>query len=133
MSRGPAASPAPPARNGVERGRLVGLARRFATHPLTREEVLWSLALSVLLLDLATTWYGLRLGLRETNWIALQAIAEFGFIGLGALKGTALAVAVGGWRYLPASARFVAPTCLILPWGFAAGYNAVLIVSVLVA
>lgn len=98
-----------------------------------RDALLWVIALGFLVLDLATTWYGLRLGLTESNEIALAVISRFGYLGLGGLKALAVGVAAGGWFLLPISSRFVVPVCLTFPWGLATGYNAVLIAAVLLA
>jgi hypothetical protein len=97
----------------------------------TRDRATWALAVCFLFLDLVTTWYGLQLGLRESNQVALMVLSQYGYLGLASVKGIALGIAFVGWSILPAAWRIVAPTCLAVPWGLASGYNTLLIASLL--
>lgn len=93
----------------------------------TRDLIIWALALWFLCLDLFTTWYGIQLGFRESNQFAVLLLSQFGYVGLASVKAGALGIAVIGWWILPYSERFIAPSCLAIPWGLASLYNTVLI------
>lgn len=111
--------------------RLTGYGDRISEPVGTRDRAIWALAVCFLFLDLVTTWYGLQLGLRESNQVAVMLLSQFGYLGLASGKGIALGTAFVGWSILPASSRFIAPICLAVPWGLASGYNTILIVSLL--
>lgn len=111
--------------------RLTGVSDRLAEPIGTRDRAIWALAVSFLFLDLVTTWYGLQLGLRESNQVALMVLSQYGYVGLASVKGIALGIAFVGWSILPVAWRIVAPICLAVPWGLASGYNTLLIASLL--
>lgn len=58
-------------------------------------------------------------------------LSQFGYLGLASIKAIVLGIAFVGWSNLPVSARFVAPSCLAVPWGLASGYNTLLIAGLL--
>lgn len=97
----------------------------------TRDRAIWALAVCFLFLDMLTTWYGLQLGLRESNQVAVMLLSKFGYPGLASIKVIALGIAFVGWSILPVSSRIVAPICLVVPWGLASGYNTILIAGLL--
>lgn len=107
--------------------RWIGLDDRIAEPMGTSDRTIWVLAVCFLFLDLLTTWYGLQLGLRESNQVAVMVLSQYGYLGLASVKGVALGIAFVGWSILPASSRIVAPICLAVPWGLASGYNTILI------
>lgn len=93
---------------------------------------LWWAAGTLLVLDLLTTAYGLRLGLVEANPIAASLLESHGLWALAVLKGLAFAVAVSGWAVLTRDCRAVVPVCLAAPWFAGTASNALLIASVVV-
>lgn len=104
-------------------GRIVDRTSRL-------ERQLWVVALGVLVLDLATTAYGLELGLRESNPVALALLERYGYWGFVALKGFAVAVGAVGWWVVPRDYQYVVPLCLAGPWAAGGVVNALLIASV---
>lgn len=113
--------------------RLAGAGRPFdwLVERTTRlERQLWLVALGVLVLDLATTAYGLELGLRESNPVVLALLERLGFWAFVALKGFAVAVGTVGWWVLPTEYQYVAPLCLAGPWAAGGVANALIIASV---
>lgn len=113
--------------------RLTGESDQLSEPAGTRDRAIWALPVCFLFLDLGTTWYGLQMGFRESNQVALMVLSEHGYLGLASVKGIAMGIAFVGWSILPAAWRIVAPTCLAVPWGFASGYNTLLIASLLAA
>lgn len=92
------------------------------------ERALWAVAVLALAADVALTRYGLANGLVERNPVARAATRELGFLALVGMKAGALAVGVGGRAALPSRYAPAVPLALALPWGLAAGVNAVLVV-----
>lgn len=95
-----------------------------------QERRLWILALLLLVTDLATTAYGLGLGLSEANPAAAAALERYGIAALAALKGFALVVAAVGWLVIARRYRVVVPLCLALPWSVGSVLNLVVLVRV---
>lgn len=89
--------------------------------------------MAVLVLDLASTSYGLHLGFREMNPIAAGLFDRFGYAALGGLKAFSVAVAAVGWYVMPREYRAVVPACLAIPWALAAVSNAFLVAAVVVS
>lgn len=98
-------------RNGAD-----GLVREVNPDLPAVERHLWTVALGLLVLDLATTAYGLKVGFQESNPIAVALLSDYGFWALVVLKGVSVAVAIVGWGILPAAYRYVAPLLLAGPW-----------------
>lgn len=111
--------------------RWIGLDDRISEPVGTSDRAIWALAVCFLFLDLVTTWYGLQLGLRESNQVAMMTLSQYGYLGLASIKGIAMGIAFVGWSILPVSSRIVAPLCLAVPWGLASGYNTLIIASLL--
>lgn len=118
--------------HGPRTGRTRFAARlrgRLATASQTR---LWTVALLALVLDVALTAAGLRVGLVEANPVATATMRVLGvFGGLVALKSLAVAVALVGHAALPREYRSVAPLALAVPWWIAVAVNVTVIASVL--
>lgn len=94
------------------------------------ERSVWTLALLLLVIDIATTIYGLKLGLGEANPVAAVLLDRYGLVALGALKGAALAVAAIGWVVVTRPYRGIVPVCLTIPWAVGTVSNALLILRV---
>jgi len=98
-----------------------------ATDPLSEvgrvERALWALVAVGLVGDLVTTYYGLQVGLVESNPVARAAIERFGFAAMGGLKLFAVGVGVGCRRLLPDSHGALVPAGLAVPWLAAAAIN----------
>lgn len=107
-------------------GWVEAMGRRLVRY----ERPVWTLALLLLVIDLATTIYGLRLGLGEANPVAAVLLDRYGLVALGALKGAALAVAAIGWVVVTRPYRGIVPVCLTVPWAIGVVSNALLIVRV---
>jgi hypothetical protein len=105
-----------------------GLARVTSPEP-TLEAALWLVVLVAMVLDIATTAYGLSVGLVERNPVVRAALDAFGVAALAAIKVGALALALACRRAWPASA-LVVPLGLAIPWSLAVGINLALILSV---
>ncbi|UPW00183.1 DUF5658 family protein [Halorussus gelatinilyticus] len=80
------------------------------------ERTLWILVGVALVGDLLTTYYGLQLGLTESNPVARAALDRFGFAAMVGLKLFALAVGVGCRRLLPDEHGLLVPAGLAVPW-----------------
>lgn len=93
------------------------------------ERGLWLVVLAVLVLDVATTAYGLSVGLVERNPLVRGAIDSIGLVVLPVLKLGVVAVALACRRICPTYA-FVVPLGLAIPWTLAVGINLALILSV---
>lgn len=105
---------------------------RSALAVLARTRLLWSLAVTAMVLDIALTGVGLSLGLQERNPVALAIIDSFGLLGAGAiLKGGALALGYVCWRLLPSAHRGIVPLGLAIPSWAAVCINTVMILSIL--
>lgn len=90
---------------------------------------LWAFVILFAVMDVTTTWIGITyFGAHEGNPVAASLMADFGTVGaMVALKGFALAVGYLCGVVLPERYRFIVPLGLLLPWGFAALSNAVLL------
>ena len=87
------------------------------------ERALWVLVALSLIGDVVTTFVGLHLGLSEANPIARSAIDGYGLLGMLALKGFAVGLAVACRPILPAVYRPIVPAGLAVPWTIAVGIN----------
>lgn len=83
---------------------------------------LWAVMIFLMAADLALTAYGLHLGLRELNPVAVYALERAGLYGLGILKTVVLLLGVCYWLVLPTRLRPLVPL----------GYSVPLIVAVCV-
>ena len=95
------------------------------------ERQLWLLTLGAMLVDVTLTVHGLQLGLRELNPLARVALDVAGVLGLYALKGVALAMAVCCIRLIPSKYTPLVPFGLAVPSVFAVVNNTVVITIVL--
>ena len=93
------------------------------------EAGLWLVVTGVLVLDVATTAYGLSAGYVEQNPVVRWALDTVGLVALPAFKLGAVAVALVCRRLIPAYAADV-PLGLTVPWAVAAGINLAVIASV---
>lgn len=110
---------------------LVGRSVTWLTGRPTRlERWLWLLALGVLGLDLATTAYGLHIGLREANPVAIALLERYGFWTLGSLKVVGVGVGATGWTVLSREHRFIVPLCLAGPWALGSAVNLLLVANI---
>lgn len=128
-SRSPSPAGAVPAADSdgsVVPARLGRLARRLRCN----EGYLWAVAFGLLAFDLATTVYGLGIGLTEANPVAASLIDRYGLLALGGLKAAALAVAAVGWYLVARRHRAIVPICLAVPWSVGSVSNAVVIARV---
>lgn len=80
------------------------------------ERTLWILVGVALVGDLLTTYYGLQLGLTESNPVARAALDRFGFAAMVGLKLFALGVGVGCRWLLPDEHGLLVPAGLAVPW-----------------
>jgi hypothetical protein len=87
------------------------------------ERALWVLVGVALVSDLLTTYYGLKIGLTESNPIARAAIERFGFSAMVALKLFAVGVGVCCRQLLPERHRLLVPAGLAVPWSVAVVIN----------
>lgn len=87
------------------------------------ERLLWVLVAVGLVGDLLTTYYGLRLGLTESNPVARTAIRQFGFGAMVGLKLGAVGVGLGCRRLLSGRHVLLVPAGLAFPWLVAAMVN----------
>lgn len=87
------------------------------------ERLLWALVAVALVGDLLTTYYGLRLGLTESNPVARSAIQQFGFGAMVGLKLGAVGVGLGCRRLLTGRHVLLVPAGLAVPWLVAAVVN----------
>ena len=87
------------------------------------ERMLWGLVAVGLVADLLTTYYGLQLGLSESNPVARTAIEQFGFGAMVGLKLFAVAVGLGCRQLLPERHVLLVPLGLAIPWLAASGIN----------
>jgi hypothetical protein len=99
---------------------LTRIAERRVTTALTGfegwERVLWTLVAVGLVADLLTTYYGLQLGLSESNPVARTAIEQFGFGAMVGLKVFAVAVGLACRQLLPERHVLLVPLGLAVPW-----------------
>ncbi|WP_238392224.1 DUF5658 family protein [Halorussus amylolyticus] len=87
------------------------------------ERALWVLVAVGLVGDLLTTYYGLRLGLTESNPVARAAMGQFGFAAMVALKLFAVGVGVACRQLLSERHGPLVPAGLAVPWLAATGIN----------
>ncbi|MFC4450409.1 DUF5658 family protein [Halorussus aquaticus] len=80
------------------------------------ERLLWLLVAVALVGDLLTTYYGLQMGLSESNPVARAAIETFGFSAMVGLKLFAVGVGLGCRRLLPDRHGLLVPAGLAVPW-----------------
>ena len=81
-----------------------------------RERLLWAVVAVALVGDLLTTYYGLRMGLTESNPVARTAMERFGFLAMVGLKLFAVGVGLCCRRLLPARHAILVPAGLAVPW-----------------
>ncbi|USZ68248.1 DUF5658 family protein [Halorussus salilacus] len=80
------------------------------------ERLLWILVAVGLVGDLLTTYYGLRLGLAESNPVARAAMSHLGFGALVGLKLFAVGVGLLCRQLLPERHVALVPAGLAVPW-----------------
>ncbi|WP_135826024.1 DUF5658 family protein [Halorussus ruber] len=80
------------------------------------ERTLWVLVGVALVGDLLTTYYGLQMGLTESNPVARAAIERFGFSAMVGLKLFAVGVGLCCRRLLPERHGLLVPAGLAVPW-----------------
>jgi hypothetical protein len=95
------------------------------------ERALWALVGIACVADLLTTYYGLRIGLTESNPVARAAIQRFGFGAMVGLKLFAVGVGLGCRHLLPDRHAAWVPAGLAVPWLGAAVLNLSLYAMVL--
>lgn len=95
------------------------------------ERILWVLVGVALVGDLLTTYYGLKIGLTESNPVARAAIEQFGFSAMIALKLFAVGVGVCCRQLLPERHGLLVPAGLAVPWTAAVVINLSLYAMVL--
>ena len=114
---------------------LTRAAERRATDALSGfegwERVLWLLVVVGLIGDLLTTYYGLQLGLTESNPVARAAMEQFGFSAMVGLKLFAVGVGLACRQLLPERHVLLVPLGLAVPWLAASLVNLSLYVMVL--
>lgn len=94
------------------------------------ERLLWALVGVGLLADLLTTYYGLQIGLTESNPVVHATIDRFGFSAMVGLKLFAVAVGLCCRRLLTGRFVLFVPAGLAVPWLAAALINLSLSVAV---
>ncbi|WP_425461896.1 DUF5658 family protein [Natronosalvus hydrolyticus] len=95
------------------------------------ERWLWVVVGFSLVGDIVTTFVGLHLGLTESNPIARNAIDGWGLLGMLALKGFALGIALVCRGVLERPFRPIIPAALAIPWLAAVVINTFAIGTVL--
>lgn len=95
------------------------------------ERALWVLVGVALVGDLLTTYYGLKIGLTESNPVARAAIQQFGFSAMIALKLFAVGIGVVCRQLLPERHGLLVPAGLAVPWTAAVVINLSLYAMVL--
>lgn len=98
-------------------------------HVSDLELALWGVVVGALVLDVATTTYGLSVGLVERNPAMRLALDSFGLVSLVVAKTGAVAFALAV-RYVWPECALVVPLGLAVPWLFATGINIAVILSV---
>ncbi|WP_158056817.1 DUF5658 family protein [Halorussus halophilus] len=94
------------------------------------ERALWALVAVALVGDLVTTYYGLKVGLTESNPVARAAMHQFGFAAMGALKLFAIGVGLLCRQLLPERYVLLVPAGLAVPWMAAVFINLSLVTMV---
>lgn len=92
------------------------------------ELALWAVVVGALVLDIATTTYGLSVGLVERNPAMRLALDSFGLVSLVVAKAGAVAFALAV-RYAWPECALIAPLGLAVPWLLATGINLAVILS----
>lgn len=92
---------------------------------------LWAAVLTVVVGDLASTTYGLGIGLSERNPVVAAVIADHGVAGLVALKGVTLAAVATAWVLLERHYGVAVLFGVALPQAVAVVVNAATIWTVL--
>jgi hypothetical protein len=95
------------------------------------ERTLWVLVGVALVGDLVTTYYGLKIGLTESNPVARAAIEQFGFSAMIALKLFAVGIGLLCRQLLPKRHGLLVPAGLAVPWAAAVVVNLSLYAMVL--
>lgn len=92
------------------------------------EGSLWALAVATATLDVLLTYWGLEVGLTEGNPLVASLVESVGIVALVGLKAGVFALAgVARW-WRPAWGPWL-PLGLALPWLWATGVNAVLLLT----
>ncbi|SEK71670.1 hypothetical protein [Haloferax larsenii] len=103
-------------------------ARTLFSRVVSDDSHLWLVTLLALVLDVATTMFGLSLGLSELNPVVLALMPQFGALGtLLLLKSVVLLISGTMWVFLPVRYRGAIPIGVAVPWGVAGLMNAQLI------
>lgn len=87
------------------------------------ERLLWALVVCAFALDVATTSYGLSIGLVERNPIAAAMLVHYGIFALVGLKALALATGLLCRSLVPDRLGAVVPFGMIIPSGAAVLMN----------
>ncbi|MFC4553349.1 MULTISPECIES: DUF5658 family protein [Halorussus] len=95
------------------------------------ERALWVLVAAALVGDLLTTYYGLQIGLTESNPVARAALEQFGFAAMFAMKLFAVGVGVFCRQFLAGRHVLLVPVGLAVPWTAAVVVNLSLYATVL--
>ena len=95
------------------------------------ERLLWALVLCAFALDVATTSFGLSIGLVERNPLAASLLVEHGIAALVGLKGIALATGLVCRSLVPDRYTAVVPFGMVVPSGAAVLMNTFSIALVL--
>ncbi|WP_243700407.1 DUF5658 family protein [Halorussus pelagicus] len=95
------------------------------------ERALWLLVGVALVGDLLTTYYGLKIGLTESNPVARTAMERFGFGALVGLKLFAVGIGVCCRWIVPDEHGLLVPAGLAVPWTGAVVVNLALYATVL--
>lgn len=92
---------------------------------------LWAFVVVALVLDVALTYYGLTVGLHESNPVARTLFSMYGVVeSMLLLKGAVIAVALVAYTWLPERYRPIVPLGVATPWFVAGLINAGLILQV---
>lgn len=89
------------------------------------ERLLWTLVVCAFALDVATTSFGLSIGLVERNPIAASLLVEYGIAALVGLKAVALATGLACRSVVPERYTGVVPFGMVVPSGAAVLMNTV--------
>jgi hypothetical protein len=93
-----------------------------------REWYLWGLVVLGLTLDVATTSYGIHIGLSEGNPLAREVMHLLSPLGaMVLLKAVVLSFGAGVWAVLPRRYRAIVPLGLAVPWLIAGLFNSVVV------